>query len=305
MYRKTLSIIFCIPLSSYADDPGGFVNRQLAKDPALDYGIGDVHGPVKEIIERTTRSEEKRMIRYDPDENIYYIKTPSKAIHISSGYPNPLPVRVDIDNAYKHSSPSSNLMKFDYSLYDRDKYGNIKSIRSYLYDKNNKETIYQTNLIYRKLASGDIEVSYDKPSPILGEIKRYYRKGFVIKETFINVKGVNISNYRSENVPMETVIYEYEFGKDKKTPLFILKKRYVDNKRVTYKSWEKYSESGNLIKTFSSSLNNPEVGDGVEYINYKFDKYSNWVERNKCAVEDKWGKYSSCTLEKRTIKYHY
>ncbi|WP_227547874.1 hypothetical protein [Klebsiella michiganensis] len=104
---------------------------------------------------------------------------------------------------------------------------------------------------------------------------------------------------------METVIYEYEFGKDKKTPLFILKKRYVDNKRVTYKSWEKYSESGNLIKTFSSSLNNPEVGDGVEYINYKFDKYSNWVERNKCAVEDKWGKYSSCTLEKRTIKYHY
>ena len=63
MYRKTLSIIFCIPLSSYADDPGGFVNRQLAKDPALDYGIGDVHGTVKEIIERTTRSEEKRMIR--------------------------------------------------------------------------------------------------------------------------------------------------------------------------------------------------------------------------------------------------
>ncbi|EMX5223130.1 hypothetical protein AAHD70_005410, partial [Klebsiella oxytoca] len=152
MYRKTLMILFGIPLFSYADDPGGFVNRQLAKDPALDYAIGDVHGPVKEIIERTVGSEEKRMIRYDPDENIYYIKTPNKAIHISSGYPNPLPVRVDIDNTYKHSSPSSNLMKFDYSLYDRDKYGNLKSIRSYLYDENNKETTYQTNLIYRKLA---------------------------------------------------------------------------------------------------------------------------------------------------------
>ncbi|HED2928493.1 TPA: hypothetical protein R4Z80_005138, partial [Klebsiella michiganensis] len=173
------------------------------------------------------------------------------------------------------------------------------------YDENNKETTYQTNLIYRKLASGDIEVSYDKPSPILGEIKRYYRGGFIIKEVFINAKGVNVSNYRSENIPMETVIYEYEFGKNKKTPLFILKKRYLDHNRMTHKSWEKYSESGNIIKTFFSSFNNPEVGSGVEYVNYKFDKYSNWVERNKCAVEGQWGKYSSCTLEKRTIKYHY
>ena len=50
MYRKTLMILFGIPLFSYADDPGGFVNRQLAKDPALDYAIGDVHGPDRKSV---------------------------------------------------------------------------------------------------------------------------------------------------------------------------------------------------------------------------------------------------------------
>ncbi|EPY7430427.1 TPA: hypothetical protein ACHVUB_004413 [Klebsiella pneumoniae] len=304
MYRKTLIITFCIPLFSYADDPGGFVNRQLAKDPALDYAVGDVHGPVKEIIERADGAGEKRMIRYDPDKNIYYIKTPSEAIYISSGYPNPLPVRVDIDKAYKHSSPSSSPMKIDYYLYDRDKYGNIKTIRSYLYDEDNKEAMYKTNLLYRKLVSGDIEASYDKPSPILGEIKRYYRNGFVIKEVFMNSKGMDVSNFRSKNIPMETVEYEYEFGRNKKDPLFVLKRRYIDNGKMTHKSWQRYSESGNLLKTFSSFFNNPEVGDGVEYVNYKFDKFSNWIEREKCVVEGQWGKHSSCTLEQRIINYY-
>lgn len=294
-YKKIAHICLLFPCFLYADDSIGYlVNKGLAKDPAIDYGIGNVKGPVKRLI--IWKPVGKIIFSYDKDGKITVVDNEGRGQHteIYYGLRSNLPIF-----SMERTNGSKDPIR---TLYNRDNDGNIMNISTTYFKDGKIEKETSRTWFYKKLPDGVVEVSFGY-SPIMGDRKVYYKNGLPIKEVSENAQGIN-SKLESVVIPRDETLYKYQFHKDGVKPSFISQEIFNAAGNLNFRSWEKFSIKGDLLASYISSLANPHIGTSKEYIDYKFDKYSNWTERRECVIDNKSKKSIKCNIQERTISYY-
>lgn len=278
----SMVLIFLSSCASYPEDLGGFVNTTLAGDPLKGWGVDQPKGKVKKL---TTYYGCK-----DPCDNhqvdlVFFLDTEKRVYKL---------VQDDGDSTTEYKYKKNAIFPFKEvksaygetytNIYGRDKYENKISINGQPLQIKRKGNGYETYNDGREVG--------------LGEIWRYYEDGLLLRD-----ESLGSEDFMTKS-PIEKTEETFEYARHENG--MISEKRYtvIVNENPVSVSIDYYSDVGLLTHRWVSNWGNTNKGSGMQWIDYSFDNYGNWLTRKWCQTTGHWNEFGNCTIEKRSIEYY-